>query len=213
VWVFVYGGAKVSLDSFDFKAVPELNKMLVLILVRSQHVDRHENIIAPGPSGRDQTRVALGLGLAACQKGISVGFTTASALAHELMEARDAKSLLHYKKKRAKYRLLIVDELSFVPLSKTGAELFFAVFSERYERESTIITSNLPFDVWTETFGSERLTGARLDRLTLHVHILEMNGESYRLTQSRSKPAQKQSPEHDGLAHAPSHHINHIQSD
>ncbi|SDD25334.1 IS21-like element helper ATPase IstB [Kordiimonas lacus] len=176
-----------SLDSFDFKAIPELNKMLVLDLARSEYVDRHENIIALGPSGTGKTHVALGLGLAACQKGISVGFTTASALVHELMEARDEKSLLRYKKKLAKYRLLIVDELGFVPLSKTGAELLFEVFSERYECGSTIVTSNLPFDEWTETFGSERLTGALLDRLTHHVHILEMNGESYRLTQSRSK--------------------------
>ena len=91
----------------------------------------------------------------------------------------------------AKYRLLIIDELGFVPLSKTGAELLFEVFSQRYERGSTLVTSNLPFDEWTEIFGSERLTGALLDRLTHHVHILEMNGESYRLNQSRK---QRKSP-------------------
>ena len=83
----------------------------------------------------------------------------------------------------AKYHLLIIDELGFVPLSKTGAELLFEVFSQRYERGSILVTSNLPFDEWTEIFGSERLTGALLDRLTHHVHILEMNGESYRLNQ------------------------------
>ena len=82
--------------------------------------------------------------------------------------------------------LLIIDELGFVPLSKTGAELLFEVISQRYERGSIIITSNLPFDEWTEVFGTERLTGAILDRLTHHVHILEMNGESYRLRQSRN---------------------------
>lgn len=180
-----------SLDSFDFKAIPELNKMLVLELARCEYVDRHENIIALGPSGTGKTHIALGLGLAACQKGISVGFTTASSLVHELMEATNEKSLLRYKRKLAKYKLLIVDELGFVPLSKTGAELLFEVFSERYESGSAIITSNLPFDEWTETFGSERLTGALLDRLTHHVHILEMNGESYRLAQSRSKSQQK----------------------
>ena len=101
------------------------------------------------------------------------------------MEARDEKSLLRYKKKLAKYKLLIVDELGFVPLSKTDAELLFEVFSERYECGSTIITSNLPFDEWIEIFSSERLTGALLDRLTHHVHILEMNSESYRLAQSK----------------------------
>ena len=82
-------------------------------------------------------------------------------------------------------KLLIIDELGFVPLSKTGAELLFEVFSQRYERGSVMVTTNLPFDEWTEVFGSERLTGALLDRLTHHVHILEMNGESYRLKQGR----------------------------
>ena len=82
-------------------------------------------------------------------------------------------------------KLLIIDELGFVPLSKTGAELLFELISQRYERSSTLITSNLPFEEWTETFGAERLTGARIDRLTHHVSILEMNGESYRLAQSQ----------------------------
>jgi hypothetical protein len=127
------------------------------------------------------------LGLAACQKGLSVGFTTAASLVHELMEARDEKRLLRFQKQLASYRLLIIDELGFVLLSKTGAELLFEVFSLRYERGSVLVTSNLPFDEWTEVFGSERLTGALLDRLTHHVHILEMNGESYRLSQSKSK--------------------------
>ena len=93
------------------------------------------------------------------------------------------KRLLRLQKQLAKYHLLIIDELGFVPLSKTGAELLFEVFSQRYERGSILVTSNLPFDEWTEIFGSERLTGALLDRLTHHVHILEMNGESYRLNQ------------------------------
>ncbi len=113
--------------------------------------------------------------------------TTAAALVHELMEARDEKRLLRLQKQLAKVRLLIIDELGFVPLSKTGAELLFEVFSQRYERGAIVITSNLPFDEWTEIFGSERLTGALLDRLTHHVHILEMNGDSYRLNQSRRK--------------------------
>ena len=134
-----------------------------------------------------KTHIALGLGLAACQKGLSVGFLTAAALVHELMEARDEKRLLRLQKQLAKYHLLIIDELGFVPLSKTGAELLFEVFSQRYERGSILVTSNLPFDEWTEIFGSERLTGALLDRLTHHVHILEMNGESYRLNQSQKR--------------------------
>ena len=116
---------------------------------------------------------------------MSVGFTTASALVHELIEARDERRLLQSQKRLAGLKLLSIDELGFVPLSKTGSELLFEVFSQRYERGSTLVTSNLPFDEWTEVFGSERLTGALLDRLTHRVHILEMNGESYRLKQSK----------------------------
>ena len=176
-----------SLDSFDFKVIPSLNKTLVLELARCEYIERRENLIALGNSGTGKTHIALGLGLAACQKGLSVGFITAAALVHELIEARDDKQLLRFQKKLATYKLLIVDELGFVPLSKTGAELLFEVFSQRYERGSTLVTTNLPFDEWTEVFGSERLTGALLDRLTHHVNILEMNGDSYRLNQSRRR--------------------------
>jgi DNA replication protein len=176
-----------SLDSFDFKAIPALNKMQVLELARCEWVDRRENVIALGPSGTGKTHIALGLGLSACQKGLSVGFVTAAALVHELMEARDERRLLRLQKQMVSHKLLIIDELGFVPLSKTGAELLFELISQRYERGSTLITSNLPFDEWTETFGSERLTGALLDRLTHHVNILEMNGESYRLGQSKAR--------------------------
>ena len=176
-----------SLDSFDFKAIPALNKMQVLELARCEWIERRENVIALGPSGTGKTHIALGLGLSACQKGLSVGFVTAAALVHELMEARDERRLLRLQKQMVSHKLLIIDELGFVPLSKTGAELLFELISQRYERGATLITSNLPFDEWTETFGSERLTGALLDRLTHHVNILEMNGESYRLSQSKAR--------------------------
>ncbi len=114
-----------SLDSFDFAAIPKLNKMQVLELARCEWIDRRENVIALGPSGTGKTHVALGLGLAACQKGLSVGFTTAAAVVNELMEARDERRLLRVQKQMAGYKLLIIDELGFVPLSKTGAELLF----------------------------------------------------------------------------------------
>jgi len=103
------------------------------------------------------------------------------------MKARDERRLLRFQKQMAAYRLLIIDELGFVQLSKTGAELLFELTSQRYERAATLITSNLPFEEWTETMGSERLTGASLDRITHHVHILEMNGESHRLAHSRAR--------------------------
>jgi DNA replication protein DnaC len=121
-----------SLDSFDFAAIPSLNKLLVLELARCQYAERRENVIALGNSGTGKTHVALGLGLAACQKGLAVGFTTAAALVHGLREARDERRLLRLQKQLAAYRLLIIDELGHVPLSPTGAELLFEVFSQRY---------------------------------------------------------------------------------
>ena len=102
------------------------------------------------------------------------------------------KRLLRLQRQLASYKLLIIDELGYVPLSQAGAELLFEVFSRRYERGSVIVTSNLPFDEWTGVFGSERLTGALLDRLTHHVHILEMNGDSFRLKHSRARLAAEQ---------------------
>ncbi len=176
-----------SLETYDFLSIPSLNKRLVVELARCEWIARRENVLALGNSGTGKTHIGLALGLAACQQGLRVRFTTAASLVHELVEARDEKRLLRYQKLLARQELLIVDELGFVPLSKTGAEMLFEVFSQRYERTSTLVTSNLPFAEWTEVFGSERLTGALLDRLTHHVHILEMNGNSFRLKNSRKK--------------------------
>ena len=108
---------------------------------------------------------------------------------HELLEARDERRRLNLQRQLSRLNLLIIEELGFVPLSRTGAELLFEVFSQRYERGSILVTTNLPFDELIQVFGSERLTGALLDRLTHHVHILEMNGESYRLKRSRETAA------------------------
>ena len=184
-----------SLDTFDFPAIPSVNKSLLMELARCEYIQRRENVIAVGNSGTGKTHIALGLGLAACQRGMSVGFTTSAALVHELMEARDERRLLNLPRQMSRLGLLIIDELGFVPLSQTGAELLFEVFSQRYDRGSILVTTNLPFDEWTTVFGSERLTGALLDRLTHHVHILEMNGDSYRLKRSRQSAAYQVSDE------------------
>ena len=138
-------------------------------------------------SGTGKTHVALALGLAACQKGFTVAFTTAAALVSQLLGARDERRRLKLQRDLASVKLLISDELGYVPLSPTGAELMFETFSQRYERGSTIVTSNLPFEDWTSVLGSERLTGALLDRLTHHVSILTMNGDSYRLKESAGR--------------------------
>lgn len=133
-----------TLDSFDFLAIPALNKQLVLDLARCDYIDRRENVLALGNSGTGKTHIALALGLAACQKGYRVRFATAAGLVHELIEARDEKRLLRIQKQLAAYQLLIIDELGFVPLSRTGAELLFEIFSQRYERGATLITSIFP---------------------------------------------------------------------
>lgn len=176
-----------SLETYNFLDMPTLNKKLVVDLTRCEWIGRRENVLALGNSGTGKTHISLALGLAACQQGFRVRFTTAAALVHELIEARDEKRLLRFQKNLSRQELLIVDELGFVPLSKAGAEMLFEILSQRYERSSTLVTSNLPFAEWTEVLGSERLTGALLDRLTHHVHILEMNGESYRLKNSKKK--------------------------
>ena len=111
------------------------------------------------------------------------------------MEAKDERRLLWLQKQIPRNKLLIIDELGFVPFSKTEAEFLFQIFSQRYEQGSTIITSNLPLDEWREVFGSERLTGTLLNRITHNVQILEMNGESYRLKQSKKKKQQKNTKE------------------
>ena len=144
--------ATKGLDTFDFSAIPSVNQPLVTQLARCEYVEHHENVIAIGNSGTGKTHVALGLGLAACQRGLSVGFTTAAALVNELMEARDERRLLNLQRQLARLQLLIIDESGFVPLSHTGAELLFEVFSQRYERGSILVTTNLPFDEWTEVF-------------------------------------------------------------
>ena len=195
-----------SPDTFDFPAIPSVNRALVMELARCEYIRRRENVIAVGNSGAGKTHVALGLGLAACQRGLSVGFTTAAALVHEMMEARDERRLLNLQRQLSRLNILIIDELGLVPLSRTGAELLFEVFSRRCERGSILVTTNLPFDEWTEIFGSERLTGALPDRLTHHVHILEMNGESYRLKHSgeNAAPQAQDKPDQEQVSPGPS---------
>ena len=114
-----------SLDTFDFLSMPSLNRALVLELTRCEYIERCHNVIVVGNSGTGKTHIALGLGLAACQRGLSVGFTTAAALVHEPIEARDERRLLNLQRRLARVKLLIIDELGFVPLSKAGAELLF----------------------------------------------------------------------------------------
>ena len=177
-----------TLENFDFTVLPSLDKKKVMDLLLGGYLENAENILALGNAGTGKTHLAIALGMEACQKGYSVLFKTAAQLVHELTEAHDEKRLLNLQSKLKSQKLLIIDELSYVPFSKTGSELLFEVLSSRYEQGSLIVTSNLPFEEWPQVFGCSRLTGALLDRLTHHVHILEMNGASHRLG-NRSAPS------------------------
>lgn len=183
--------AAKSLDSFDFAAAPSLDKRIVQELARCEYVARRENIIIVGNSGTGKTHVAVGLGVAACQLKLSVGFITAASLMRRLTETGDEQHVTRLRRQLTRYKVLIIDELGYVPLSTVAAELLFEVVSERYERSSTIITTNLPFDEWANVFGTARLAGAMLERLTHHAQILEMNGESYRLRHGERRQPQR----------------------
>jgi DNA replication protein DnaC len=173
-----------SLDNFDFSAIPALNKALVLELSRCSFIDRRENVIFIGSYGTGKTHLAVSLAASACRQGKKVRFYTVAGLINELLEAQSQLKLAKLESALAKYDLIVLDELGFVPFTKEGAEAIFTFCSSRYERGSLIITTNLDFARWTEIFGDEALTGALLDRLTHRCHILEMNGDSYRFKES-----------------------------
>jgi DNA replication protein DnaC len=177
-----------TLDTFDFSGQPSINEALVReLIVAGEYMSRRENVLMVGNPGTGKTHLALALGFAACAQGKKVRFSTTTALVTQLLETRENRSLQRYLKQLEKLDLLILDELGYVPFSKTGAELLFEVVSRAYERTSVVVTTNLPFENWPEVLGSERLTGAMLDRFTHRVHILEANGESYRLRNAKKR--------------------------
>ena len=185
--------SKKTLEDFDFKAQPGINKVMVTELMRCAYIDQRENLLLVGNPGTGKTHLATALGMEACARGKKVRFWRVTELITQLMEARDSHSLARMKVQLSKLDLLILDELGYVPTSKVGAELLFDVISNAYERTSVIITTNLPFERWVEVLGCERLTGAALDRLTHRCHILEANGQSYRLRDAKKRQSQPDS--------------------
>jgi DNA replication protein DnaC len=176
-----------TLDTFDFSAQPSINQELVRQLLRGEYLDKRENVLFIGNSGTGKTHLATALAFAACQQGRSVRFFTATGLVTQLLERRQDRELERFQKQLERLELIVLDELGYVPFSKAGAELLFDVVGRAYERTSLMLTTNLPFEEWTEIMGSERLTGALLDRLTHRVHILEANGPSYRLGEAKRR--------------------------
>lgn len=191
-----------TIDTYDFTAQPSINKQLVRELLRGEYIDKRENVLLIGNPGTGKTHLACALAFSACARGSKVRFHTATDLVTQLVECREERRLQRLHKQLQRIHLLLIDEMGYVPFSKTAAELLFEIISRAYEHHSVMLTTNLAFEQWTEVFGSERLTGALLDRLTHRCHIIEANGESYRLRQAKKKAKPR---------HATNQHTNQEQ--
>jgi DNA replication protein DnaC len=179
-------------DTYDFSIMPGLSKPKILELGRCEWIEDRHNCCLVGSHGTGKTHVAVALGQAACRAGLRVRFFTAAELVSQLEKAQKQYTLDRFLGQLERAQLLICDELGYVSLSRGGVELLFRVFSDRYERASMLVTSNLPFSEWNQIFQGERMTAALLDRLTHHCQIFEMNGESYRFRESmKSKKSKK----------------------
>lgn len=180
-----------ELDSYDFSLMPGLNKHKLLELSRGDWIDQHDNCCLIGSPGTGKTHLAIALSLAACRQGRRIRFFTAADLVTRLEEAQKQYQLERLLTQLDKTDLLVIDELGYLSFTRRGAELLFQVFTDRYERSSLLITSNLAFGDWVQIFQGERMTAALLDRLTHHCHIFEMNGESYRFREASKTQASK----------------------
>jgi DNA replication protein DnaC len=180
-----------SLETFDFTATPSVGKQQVLELARGEWIRQHYNCCFLGNSGTGKTHLAEGLGRSACHEGFRVRFFTAATLVTKLEEAHQQHQLERLLAQLDRADLLIVDELGYLSFSRTGAELLFQVFAERYERHSLLLTSNLAFSEWGQVFQGERMTAALLDRLTHRCHIFEMQGESFRFREAMKEKNKK----------------------
>ncbi len=182
-----------ELADFDFTCVPSVSKQQVLELAQGGYVRQAESILMVGNPGLGKTHVAIGLALAACRQGQRVRFYNAAALVNELLEAEEARRVPKVLNGALKHRVIVLDELGFIPFSPTGAHLIFQFCSALYQRVALVVTTNLRFADWTQVFGDERLTAALLDRLTHKAHILEFSGgESYRFRERMQREAHEE---------------------
>jgi len=180
-----------TLDEFDFAAAPHIPATLVRALCDGGYMQRAEPVIMIGDSGTGKTHLSTGLGIAACQQKKRVKFTTAAGLVNELVEAQAHNLLGRALGKWSRYDLIVLDEVGYVPFAQVGAELLFQVISERAERATLVITTNLPFSEWTQVFPNARLCKALLDRVTDRAHIIETGTESYRFKRTANSKSKE----------------------
>lgn len=182
-------------ETFDLTAVPELDIRLFRHLAEGDFVKEHRNVIFLGKSGAGKTHMAIALGIEACKNNFRTRFVTCYGLINELLEANQERKLQRLVQKYARYDLLILDELGYIPFSKEGSEVLFQVLEERHERGSVMITTNLGFADWTQVFGDPVMTAALLDRLTHKAHIINCPWDSYRLKQSLKEKGKRKGKE------------------
>lgn len=183
--------SRMYLSDLDRSQLPPAAREKLPILERLDFITSAQNVILAGNPGTGKTHIAIGLGLKACIQGYKVLFTTVHRLLTQLRESHAERTLRQVEAQFEKYDLVICDEFGYVSFDKQGAELLFNHLSLRTGRKSTIITTNLGFDRWEEIFGDPVLTAALVDRLTHKAYLIDMNGESYRLKQTRQMMGEK----------------------
>jgi len=176
-----------TLDEFEFQKAEHVPATLIRNLAEGGYLERSEPVLFLGEAGTGKTHLATGLGVAACRQRKRVRFTTAAALVNELIEARNHNELNRVTNRWTRFDLIVIDEMAYVAIPESAAELLFQVIAGRAERAAVIVTTNLPFSEWTTMFPNARLCKAMLDRLTDQAHIIETGSESYRFRRTLEK--------------------------
>ena len=176
---------KKHIEDLSLEDLPQDARDKIKIFSTLEFIETGQNIILAGNPGTGKTHMAIGLGLKACTRGYKVLFTTIPLLVNELKESRSEKTLRAFERRFEKYDLIIADELGYISFDKEASELLFTYLSLRAGRRSTIITTNLSFERWDEIFKDPVMTAAMIDRLTHKSYIVNMNGNSYRLKETK----------------------------